>query len=76
MMGKTEKLNKYITIGSNEEQISILGIRIGMAINFWGDKWLEEGKLKDLFPDLFSLPKQPDNSINSNFQRDAYRLTF
>lgn len=49
---------------------------IEKTINFLGDKWLEEEKLKDLFPDFFSLTKQPNNFANSNFRNDAYSLTF
>lgn len=38
-------------------------------VNFWEDKWLKGGKIKDLQPAVFRLATKLESSVNDNYVR-------
>ncbi|XP_026429220.1 uncharacterized protein LOC113325225 [Papaver somniferum] len=44
-------------------------INDGNGIGFWNDKWLDEGCLQDLFPEVFKVVKEKDVSIAAMIEK-------
>ncbi|WMV53856.1 hypothetical protein MTR67_047241 [Solanum verrucosum] len=44
--------------------------------SFWEDRWLEQGSLKTLFPDIFTLNQQQRDTVAEMWSNQGWHLNF
>ncbi|KAG5608144.1 hypothetical protein H5410_019425 [Solanum commersonii] len=48
----------------------------GRKVDLWNDKWIEQGSLKQLYPDIYSLNQQQNSTIEMVWDEQGWNLSF
>lgn len=48
----------------------------GKKVDLWNDKWIEEGSLKQFYPNTYSLNQQQKSTIEMIWGEQGWNLSF